>query len=170
MKKISKDLRGLSIRVKEDYRDTYKPGWKFSEYEVKGVPIRIAIGPRDLKNKTAEIVRRDTLEKDTIALENISHCIENLLSDIQSNLFSRAESFQKENTYVVDNFEDFKEKINLGGFVLAHWDGSTETEDKIKQLTKATIRCIPIDSKEESGKCIFTGKPSCKRVVFAKSY
>tara|TARA_B100000902_G_scaffold318953_1_gene311079 strand:- start:144 stop:1613 length:1470 start_codon:yes stop_codon:yes gene_type:complete len=170
MKKISKDLRSLSIRVKEDYRDTHKPGWKFSEYEVKGVPVRIAIGPRDLKNKTVEIVRRDTLEKDTIALENISDCIENLLCDIQNNLFSRAESFQKENTYVVDNFEDFKEKINLGGFVLAHWDGSTETEDKIKQLTKATIRCIPMDSKEENGECVLTGKPSRKRVVFAKSY
>jgi len=170
MKKISQDLRLHNIRVKEDFRDTHKPGWKFSEYELKGVPIRIAIGPRDLQNNTVELFRRDTLEKSTIKLNEIHQIAINTLEKIQSNLFNKAQDFNKKNTFLVDDFTEFKEKINAGGFVLAHWDGTSATEDEIKKLTKATIRCIPLGVQKESGKCVFSGRSSVQRVVFAKSY
>jgi len=170
MKSISTELRNLNIRVKEDFRDTHKPGWKFSEYELKGVPIRIAMGPRDLTNKTVELVRRDTLSKEVVKLQGLSTIIVNMLDEIQENLFLRATSFKKDNTFSVDNFDDFKAKINTGGFVLAHWDGTLKTEEKIKKLTKATIRCMPIEFKKEIGKCILSGNASSQRVIFAKSY
>ena len=170
MKKIAIQLRGLNIRVKTDFRDTQKPGWKFAEYELKGVPVRIAMGPRDLANKTVELVRRDNLEKQTIELDIVQDVIPKILDEMQSNLFLKANDFKKKNTFIVDNFNDFKEKINNGGFVLAHWDGTPETEDEIKKITKATIRCIPIDSNNEKGECILTKKLSLKRVIFAKSY
>tara|TARA_Y100001954_G_scaffold225762_1_gene266772 strand:+ start:334 stop:1803 length:1470 start_codon:yes stop_codon:yes gene_type:complete len=170
MKKISVQLRGLNIRVKTDFRDTHKPGWKFAEYELKGVPVRIAMGPRDLANNTVELVRRDNLEKQTIELDVIQDVIPKILDEMQSNLFFKANEFKKKNTFIVDDFNDFKEKINSGGFVLAHWDGTPETEDEIKKITKATIRCIPVDSNNEKGQCILTKKLSLKRVIFAKSY
>ena len=170
MKKISVQLRGLNIRVKTDFRDTHKPGWKFAEYELKGVPVRIAMGPRDLANNTVELVRRDNLEKQTIELDVVQDIIPKILDEMQSNLFFKANEFKKKNTFIVDDFNDFKEKINSGGFVLAHWDGTSETEDEIKKITKATIRCIPVDSNNEKGQCILTKKLSLKRVIFAKSY
>jgi prolyl-tRNA synthetase len=166
-----KELRNKGISVKFDTRDTYRPGAKFAEYELKGVPIRVAIGNRDLENGTLEIARRDTLEKQTIAQVDAVSFIENLLEEIQENLFSRAIDYRKEHTTVVDDFKEFKSAIkNKGGFVSAHWDGTEETEDRIKEYTKATIRCIPNDAKEEEGVCVLTGKPSNKRVLFAKAY
>ena len=170
MKIISKNLRALGVRVKEDFRDTYKPGWKFSEYELKGVPIRIGMGPRDLANQTVEVARRDTFEKQNISINDIESIILNILETMQNDLFLSAKSFRDQNTFMVNDLEEFKEKINLGGFVLAHWDGTSETEDEIKKITKATIRCIPFSSKKEAGECIFSGKPSNQRVIFAKSY
>ena len=170
MKTIAVKLRKSNIRVKEDYRNTYKPGWKFSEYEMKGVPIRIAMGPRDLENKSVELVRRDNLIKETVSLDNFEERILNMLDGIQDNLFKKATIFQEANTFVVDHIDDFKQKIKQGGFVVAHWDGTIETEQKIKKLTKATIRCIPLNFKIEHGRCILTGKKSPRRVVFAKSY
>ncbi len=170
MKTIAVKLRKSNIRVKEDYRNTYKPGWKFSEYEMKGVPIRIAMGPRDLENKSVELVRRDNLIKETVSLDNFEERILNMLDGIQDNLFKKATIFQEANTFVVDDIDDFKQKIKQGGFVVAHWDGTIETEQKIKKLTKATIRCIPLNFKIEHGRCILTGKKSNRRVVFAKSY
>ena len=170
MKKIAKKLRDLNIRVKEDYQDSRKPGWKFSQYEMQGVPIRIAMGPRDMANQTVEILRRDTLDKKTVTLDSITDNVLKNLEDMQKNLYVKANKFRKNNTYSVDTFDDFKEKINLGGFVLAHWDGTSETEEQIKKITKATIRCVPIDSTQENGQCVLTGKPSDKRVIFAKSY
>ena len=170
MKTISKNLRALGVRVKEDFRDTHKPGWKFSEYEVKGVPVRIAMGPRDLANKTVEIVRRDTLEKENILINDIDKTVASILDKMQQSLFLKAKSFQEKNTFIVNDFNEFQEKVNLGGFVLAHWDGTSETEDEIKKLTKATIRCVPFSSEKEAGQCVFTAKPSSQRVIFAKSY
>ena len=170
IKKIAKNLRAINIRVKEDFRDTHKPGWKFSEYELKGVPIRIAMGPRDVENNTVELVRRDTLEKKVVNLDNLLDLVQEALENIQENLFLKAKLFQEKNTFRVDDWSDFKEKINLGGFVSAHWDSTSETEDEIKKLTKATIRCLPMDSTLEKGSCILTGKPSSRRVIFAKSY
>tara|TARA_Y100000994_G_scaffold177274_2_gene146357 strand:+ start:820 stop:2289 length:1470 start_codon:yes stop_codon:yes gene_type:complete len=170
MKLISCELSSLGIRVKEDFRDTYKPGWKFSEYELKGVPVRIAMGPRDLKNNTVEFVRRDKCEKQIISFSEITSTTQSILNQMQHDLFLKAKLFQENNTFSVDNFDDFSDRINNGGFVLAHWDGSPETEDEIKKLTKATIRCIPMDAKKENGLCILTGKPSLQRVIFAKSY
>jgi len=168
---IKKALEEKGISVKFDDRDTQKPGFKFAEWEFKGVPIRIAIGPRDLENGTVEVARRDTLEKEVYKMEDIETKISNLLESIQNNLFQKALDFRAEKTYSVDKWEDFVDVIkNKGGFVYAHWDGTPETEQKIKEATKATIRAIPLDAKEEEGKCIFTGKPSNKRVVFAKSY
>ncbi|MAQ69526.1 MAG: hypothetical protein CMD23_00330 [Flavobacteriales bacterium] len=158
------------MRVKEDFRDTQKPGWKFAEYEVKGVPIRLVMGPRDLDQNTVELFRRDTLEKKFLKLDDVVPEITILLDEIQENLFERAKLFNEKNTFSVDDFSIFQEKITQGGFVLAHWDGTSETENEIKKITKATIRCIPIDVKKEAGKCILTGKPSVQRVVFAKSY
>ncbi|AQS94090.1 proline--tRNA ligase [Polaribacter sp. BM10] len=166
-----KELRAKGISVKFDNRDTFRPGAKFAEYELKGVPVRIAIGKRDLENGTVEVARRDTLEKQTINQVDVSDFVNNLLEEIQENLFTKAVDFRTAHTTSVDTFEEFKEAIkNKGGFVSAHWDGTEETEDKIKEITKATIRCIPNDAKEENGVCVFSGKPSSKRVLFAKAY
>ena len=166
-----KELRKKGVSVKFDDRDTYRPGAKFAEYELKGVPVRIAIGKRDLENGTVEIARRDTLAKQTVAQNDVVDFVSNLLEEIQDNLFQKAIDFRTEHTTSVYNFEEFKTAIaNKGGFVSAHWDGTEETEDKIKDLTKATIRCIPNDAKEEIGTCVFSGKPSSKRVLFAKAY
>jgi len=168
---IKKNLENRGISVKFDNRDTHKPGFKFAEYELKGVPVRIAIGPRDLENNTLEIARRDTLEKELKSQDGIEDFIENLLNDIQENIYKKAFDFRKENTYTVDTYDEFKDILeNKGGFILAHWDGSPETEQKIKAETKATIRCIPIDAPEENGACIYSGKPSNRRVIFAKAY
>ncbi|WP_166384408.1 proline--tRNA ligase [Polaribacter sp. 11A2H] len=171
MNVIVKELRLKGISVKFDTRDTYRPGAKFAEYELKGVPVRIAVGNRDLENGTLEIARRDTLEKQIVAQDDAVSFIENLLEEIQENLFNKAIDFRKEHTTVVDDFKEFKSAIkNTGGFVSAHWDGTEETEDRIKEYTKATIRCIPNDAKEEVGVCVLTGKPSSRRVLFAKAY
>ncbi len=168
---ITKLLEHKGVRVKFDDRDTRKPGFKFAEYEFKGVPIRLTIGPRDLKNGTIELARRDTLEKNVYQQTDIEIKIINLLAQIQKNLFQKALSFREENTHKVDTWDEFKDVIeNKGGFVLAHWDGTTETELKIKEETKATIRTIPLNNQLEDGKCIYTGRPSKQRVVFARAY
>ena len=168
---LVKELRSKGISVKYDNRDTYRPGAKFAEYELKGVPVRIAMGNRDLESGTLEVARRDTLEKQTIDQEDAATFIETLLGKIQENLYTKAIQYREEHTTEVATFDEFKSAIkNKGGFVSAHWDGSEETEDKIKELTKATIRCIPNDAKEEVGSCVLTGKPSFKRVLFAKAY
>jgi prolyl-tRNA synthetase len=167
---IKKALEQKGISVKYDDRDTHKPGWKFSEYEFKGVPIRLVIGPRDLENETIEVARRDTLEKEVLQITDIENKIENLLKQIQSNLFQKALSFREDNTFIIDTWDEFKERIEKGGFILAHWDGTAETEQKIKDETKATIRTIPIENLNEEGKCIYTGKHSKQRVVFAIAY
>ena len=170
MQGVSEQLRSKNIRVKEDFRDTQKPGWKFAQYELKGVPIRLVMGPRDLEKNTIELFRRDTLEKKFLQLDDVTAEVVALLDEIQENLFKRAKLFNEKNTFSVDDFSTFQEKINKGGFVLAHWDGTSDTENEIKKLTKATIRCIPMDVEKESGQCVLTGKPSVQRVVFAKSY
>ena len=151
--------------------DNARPGWKFAEYEMKGVPVRIAIGPKDLENSTVEIARRDTKEKKSISLDNIAGYIADLLNDIQANIFTKAKSFLTEHITEVNKWDEFTDVLeNKTGFVSAHWDGTGETEEKIKELTKATIRCIPFDAKQEDGKCILTGNPSKQRVLFAKAY
>jgi prolyl-tRNA synthetase len=167
---IKKELEAKGIRVKYDARDTQKPGWKFNEYEFKGVPVRIAIGPRDLENNTVEIARRDTLEKEVLQAVHLDTKILHLLEQIQKTLYQKAYSFRENNTFKVDSWAEFLEKIEEGGFLLAHWDGTTETEDRIKEETKATIRTIPFDSPVEHGKCVYSGKPSERRVVFARAY
>lgn len=168
---IKKELESLGISVKYDGRDTFKPGWKFSEYEFKGVPIRIAIGPRDIEQGTVEVARRDTLEKAVYQQEGLAKQIENLLEQIQDNLFKKALSFREQNTRKADTWEEFKDIIeNKAGFVSAHWDGTRETEEAIKNETKATIRCIPLNNPKEEGKCIYTGKPSTQRALFARAY
>ncbi len=168
---IKKNLEARGISVKYDDRDTYKPGWKFAEYEFKGVPVRLAIGPRDMENGTVEVARRDTLEKEILQMSDIDHKIEHLLEQIQENIYRKAHNFRDENTYRADTWEEFTDLIeNKGGFVYAHWDGTAETELKIKDKTKASIRLIPIEGEEEEGSCILTGKPSKRRVVFAKAY
>lgn len=169
--KLMKNLRAKGIRVKYDNRDTQKPGWKFNEYELKGVPVRIAIGPRDVKNGTVELARRDTLEKEFIANENVVEKVISLMDEIQSNLYKKAVDYRAENTTEVASYQDFKEVLDSkGGFILAHWDGTSETEEQIKNETKATIRCIPLDSDNVSGSCMVTGKPSEKKVLFARAY
>ena len=171
VKIIVKSLREKNISVKFDDRDTFRPGAKFAEYELKGVPVRIAIGNRDMENNTAEVARRDTLEKQTIPQDQLSEYICELLEEIQQNLFNRALSFRNDHITEVNSFEEFKEVIeNKGGFVSAHWDGTIETENKIKELTKATIRCIPNKAKEEVGTCVLTGEKSSRKVLFAKAY
>ncbi len=170
VEKIVKALKNRGISVKYDNRDTFKPGYKFNEWELKGVPVRLAIGPRDLENGTIEVARRDTLEKEMLQMEDIDEKVENLLEQIQQNIFQKALDFREEFTFKVDTWPDFKERIEKGGFVWAHWDGTPETEQKIKDETKATIRLIPLEQDNESGNCIYTGKPSKGRVVFAKSY
>ncbi|MGK0325015.1 MAG: prolyl-tRNA synthetase [Polaribacter sp.] len=165
------ELRKRTVSVKFDDRDSFRPGAKFAEYELKGVPVRIAIGNRDLENNTVEVARRDTLEKQTVSQDDVVDFVANLLEEIQENLFKKAINYRKEHTTEVATFDEFKSVIkNKGGFVSAHWDGTAETEDKIKEVTKATIRCIPNDAKEEVGACVLTGKPSTKRVLFAKAY
>jgi len=168
--KIKKELEAKNIRVKYDNRDTQRPGFKFAEYELKGVPVRLAIGARDLENNTIEVARRDTKEKETLSQIDIAIKVENLLEQIQMNLFNKALSFRENSTQYVDSFEEFQSALDKGGLVYAHWDGTTETELKIKELTKATIRCIPLNNKQEIGKCILSGKPSNERVVFARAY
>ncbi len=171
VKVLVEKLKRKGVRVKYDDRDSQRPGWKFAEYEMKGVPVRLAIGPRDLENGSVEVARRDTLEKKVEKLEGIEDLIENLLVEIQGNIYNKALKFREENTTKVDTYEEFKERLNSKpGFILAHWDGTSETEAIIKEETKATIRCIPFDSVEEEGKCILTGKPSKRRVLFALSY
>jgi prolyl-tRNA synthetase len=168
---IVKELRKKGISVKYDDRDTYRPGAKFAEYELKGVPVRMAIGSRDLENNTVEVARRDTLEKQTVSQDDVVNFINNLLEEIQDNLFNKAIDFRKEHTTEVTTFDEFKKVIkNKGGFISAHWDGTSETEERIKEYTKASIRCVPNDAKEEVGVCVLTGKPSLKRVLFAKAY
>jgi prolyl-tRNA synthetase len=169
---LKDNLKKSGIIVKFDDDDQQRPGWKFAQHELKGVPLRIAIGPKDLENKTAEVARRDTSEKTLVALDNLENCIANLLEEIQSNLYNRALTLRNQKTYVIDNWEDFKKTIDGegGGFIHAHWDGTEETEKKIKELTKATIRCIPLNNKQEQGTCVLTGKPSVQRVIFAKAY
>ncbi|PCH69357.1 MAG: proline--tRNA ligase [Bacteroidetes bacterium] len=169
--KIKKSLEKLDISVNFDDRDTHKPGWKFAEHELKGVPVRIAIGPRDIENRTVEIARRDIKEKQTIPVEKLDEHIPSLLDDIQSSIFNKAKKFREDNTHYVDTFDEFKNTIeSKGGFVMAHWDGTEETEEKIKQETKATVRCILLNGQKEEGKCVYTGNKSTQRVVFAKAY
>ena len=168
---IKENLIKSGIRVHFDNRDTLKPGFKFNEYELKGVPLRIAIGPRDIKNKIVEIARRDTMTKCSVKQSDVVKFISSELKVIQDDLFKNAQNFQKQNTVEVDNFEEFKKVIdNTGGFVYAHWDGTPQTEKIIKEKTKATIRCIPIISNDKSGFCVYSGKPSSRRVLFAKAY
>jgi len=168
---IKAKLEAMGLTVKYDDRDSFKPGWKFNEYEFKGVPVRIAIGPRDLEQGTAEICRRDTLEKASCPLDGIEKRVKDLMDEIQKNLFAKAATYRAENTRKADTWEEFKEILDTkGGFILAHWDGTTETEERIKEETKATIRCIPFDAVEEEGKCIYSGKPSHRRVIFARAY
>lgn len=164
-------LRDKGISVKYDNRDTQKPGFKFNEYELKGVPIRLAIGQRDLENNTYEVARRDTLQKETVSTEEVLSRIEFLLVDIQKNIYKKAFEFREDHVTQVDTYGEFKSVLeNKGGFISAHWDGTPETEEKIKEETKATIRCIPLEAKEEEGNCMVTGKPSTKRVLFARAY
>lgn len=167
---IVDQLRAKGISVKYDDADNRRPGFKFADYEVKGVPVRLAIGARDLENGTVEVMRRDTLEKETVAFDGIVDEVERLLGDIQSNIYKKALDFREKMTYKIDNWEQFKEQIEKGGFLLAHWDGTTETEERIKDETKATIRCIPFDAEEEEGVDMLTGKPSKRRVIFARAY
>ena len=168
---LMNDLRAAGVTVKFDNRDTHKPGWKFNQYELQGVPVRIAIGPKDLEKGSVEVARRDTLTKQFMQQDEVATAIPALLDEIQASLFEKALSFREENSQTADTWEEFKALMKGNpGFVYAHWDGTTETEDKIKDLTKATIRCIPLNNKQEEGKCILTGKPSTQREVFAKAY
>ncbi len=168
---IAAALKQLGISVKVDDDDNRKPGWKFAQYELQGVPVRLAIGPRDLENQTVELARRDTLTKEVLPVSGIGEHIRVLLEEIQTNIFQRAFNFRRENTHKVDSYDAFKQILDeKGGFILAHWDGTDETELKIKEETKATIRCILIDGDDEPGKCMVTGKPSQRRVVFARAY
>ncbi len=171
VREIMASLRSLGITVKYDDRDTLRPGAKFAQHELQGVPLRIAIGARDLANRTVELARRDTLTKESVQLEGLGLHVKELLREIQTTLFDKAASYRDDHTTRVETFDEFKEVIeSKGGFVSAHWDGSMETEDKIKELTKATIRCIPLDQKQEAGVCVYSGKPSTQRVLFAKAY
>jgi prolyl-tRNA synthetase len=168
---IKKSLEEQGISVKYDNRDTHKPGWKFAEYEFKGVPVRLTIGPRDIEKGTVEVARRDTLEKSIVPISEITRHLPELLEDIQQNLFSRNLQFREQNTFTVNTWEEFVDVIeHKGGFAYAHWDGTQETEEKIKEKTKATIRVIPMDNPKEDGLCVFSGKPSAERVLFARAY
>ena len=167
---IISELKKRGISVKFDDNDTKKPGWKFAEYELKGVPVRLALGSRDLENGTIEVARRDTLTKETYSIEGIEDHIEQLLEDIQKNIYQKALDFRAKTTKTVDTYEEFKVAIEEGGFILAHWDGTPETEEKIKAETKATIRCIPLQGDNTPGVCMVTGKPSSQRVLFARAY
>jgi prolyl-tRNA synthetase len=167
---IFDQLKAVGITVKYDDSDNQRSGWKFAEYELRGVPVRLGIGMRDLENNTIEVARRDTLTKATVSLDNIIDHIDDLLIEIQANIYTKALKFREENTFVVNTWDEFKAQIEKGGFILAHWDGTTETEEKIKEETKATIRCIPLDTVEENGRCVYTGAESNRRVVFARAY
>ena len=168
---LMKDLRAKGVRVKFDKRDTHKPGWKFNEYELKGVPLRIAIGPKDLEKGTVEMARRDTLTKEIVETTAVVARVEGLLEEIQDNLFAKAINYRTAHTTEVSSYDEFKKVLNeKGGFISAHWDGTSETEDKIKKETKATIRCIPLDTDNEGGTCIVTGNISARKVLFAKAY
>ena len=169
-KNIQNQLSAMDISVKYDDRDAYRSGWKFNEYELKGVPVRIAIGPKDLEAQQVEICRRDTLEKYSVTLNDVVNHIPTLLDTIQNTMFDKAKQFRDEHITSVNTWEEFEAAIEKGGFVYAHWDGTTETEVAIKEKTKATIRCIPFNNPQENGKCILTGKPSKERVLFAKAY
>jgi len=168
--KVKAELEAAGISVKLDDRDNLRSGFKFAEWELKGVPVRIAVGPRDMQNGTLEIARRDTLEKQIIPMAGIGSYVENLLKVIQENVYSKALTFREQNTFVIDDYEEFKTRIEEGGFYLCHWDGTAETEAKIKEETKATIRCIPLDAASDPGKCMVTGQASAGRVVFARAY
>ena len=170
---IADKLRTMGISVKYDNADNKRPGFKFADYELKGVPVRLVMGGRDLENNTMEVMRRDTLEKETRSCDGIEEYVQQLLEDIQNNIYQKALNYRNEHIVKVDSYDDFKEQIEKGGFILAHWDGTPETEDRIKEDTKATIRCLPFDADEESltpGKCMVTGKPSARRVLFARAY
>ncbi|GAA4238850.1 proline--tRNA ligase [Postechiella marina] len=168
---IITDLRAKNRTIKFDNRTTHRPGAKFAQHELQGVPLRIAIGPKDLANGTVEIARRDNLTKETVSLNDLVNRVEELLEDIQASLYKKALDYRDSHITEVENFDDFKNVLeNKGGFISAHWDGTNETEDKIKELTKATIRCIPLENKEEEGVCVYTGAPSKQRVLFAKAY
>ena len=164
------DLRKAGVSVKYDNRTTHKPGWKFAEYELKGVPVRLAIGARDLENGTIEIARRDTKSKETIAMGEVTDKVTALLEEMQEKIHQKSTDYMKENSFHCDTYDEFKAQIEKGGFVYAHWDGTGETEEQIKAETKATIRCIPLNNTEEAGNCIYSGKPSKQRVIFAKAY
>ncbi len=171
VKNLQTELRGKDISVKYDDRDTQRPGFKFAEWELKGVPVRVAVGARDMQNGTVELARRDKQTKETVAQEGLANVIEVLLEDIQQNIYQKALDFKASHTTEANSYDEFKDIIeNKGGYVSCHWDGTVETEKRVKEETKATIRCIPLDAKEEEGVCIFTGKPSSKRVLFAKAY
>jgi prolyl-tRNA synthetase len=163
-------LKELGISVRYDNNDNKKPGWKFAEYELKGVPVRLALGARDLQNNSIEVARRDTLSKETRSMEGIELYVKELLDDIQQNIYQKALDFRTKNTFEVNSYDEFKEKIEEGGFLSCHWDGSSETEERVKYETKATIRCIPLDGDQTPGTCIFSGKPSARRVIFARAY
>lgn len=167
---ITDKLKKAGISVKFDNNDTKKPGWKFAEYELKGVPVRLAMGMRDMENNTIEVFRRDTLTKETMPLDGIETHIQQLLDDIQANIFKKAFDYRSSVTRNVDSYEEFKVEIEKGGFLMCHWDGTPETEEKIKNETKATIRCIPLEGDKTPGKCMVTGKPSAQRVIFARNY
>lgn len=167
---IVEGLKAKGISVKYDDADNKRPGFKFADYELKGVPVRLVIGPKDLEENTAEAMRRDTLGKETVSLDGIVDYVANLLEDIQNNIYTKARNFRDSHIFEANSYDEFKELIEKGGFVLAHWDGTTETEERVKEETKATIRCIPLDGDTTPGTCIFTGKPSERRVIFARNY
>ena len=167
---IVEGLKAKGISVKYDDADNKRPGFKFADYELKGVPVRLVIGPKDLEENTAEVMRRDTLGKETVSLDGTVDYVANLLEDIQNNIYTKARNFRDSHIFEANSYDEFKELIEKGGFVLAHWDGTTETEERVKEETKATIRCIPLDGDTTPGTCIFTGKPSERRVIFARNY
>jgi prolyl-tRNA synthetase len=167
---IINELRALGVSVKYDDAENKRPGFKFADYELKGVPVRLAIGARDLEEGTVELMRRDTLEKETLPIDNIARVVADMLEDIQANIFQKALKHREEMTRTVETYDEFKVEIEKGGFILAHWDGTTETEEKIKEETKATIRCIPLEGDKTPGKCMVTGRPSACRVIFARNY
>lgn len=167
---VLEKLKSMGISVKYDNADNKRPGFKFADYELKGVPVRLVLGARDIENNTIEVMRRDTLEKNTVSFDGIEEYVSSLLDEIQANIFKKALDFRKEKTVEVDTYEEFKAQIEKGGFIMAHWDGTPETEEKIKAETKATIRCIPLDGDKIPGKCMVTGKPSAQRVIFARNY